>query len=289
MFKSTWNKLKEVTTTNKAQFIGAVKCDSLNEVQEAIDKLPATTLPELFDRVGTIKSKHIDWNYIDDEGTEHNSRLDIKGRVWQYKDYFIVEDWNYIVYRFDTLVEDEVEETKEPKQDKELIVIEDTINSFKDSKHIDTTLQQIDKNKAKIKELNNENKTLIKDVFPLINAMIKDMREENEVFAKASKKVVATVLKTRLGSSNPLVTLALTLNIEGLNIDNTMSISSIKTLLKMFTEGEISKSSINKSDKETLEDDIKKYKEDTKLLKAIELVSNSEPIEENYVELTSAA
>ena len=140
-------------------------------------------------------------------------------------------------------------------------------------KKLHTTLEAITNNKVEIKSLINTNTKLISEVLPLINQMITTKREENDTYKQAKKQTLAKLVKIELDSKESVINTALNLVILGLNIDNTLSLSKINQLITLHNKGVITKSFINKSDKEKLTKKLSEINKAHKLEIATKLVN----------------
>lgn len=119
-------------------------------------------------------------------------------------------------------------------------------------KNLHNTLETITQNKIEIKSLIDTNTKLISEVLPLINQLITSKREENDTYKQAKKATLAKLIKVELDSKESVINTALNLVILGLNVDNTLSLSKINQIITLFNKKVLTKSYINKSDKEKL-------------------------------------
>ena len=100
MKTTTWKTFKEAISNNNVSFCGATN-KSIEELEILCDKNINSDF--IYDRTAHIRSKHIEFIYNDIEGVEHSSRLDIRGTVYQHEGFFIVSDWNNMIYKIEGL------------------------------------------------------------------------------------------------------------------------------------------------------------------------------------------
>ena len=87
----------------------------------------------------------------------------------------------------------------------------------------------------------------------LSNTSVKKLRDEDKVYKDAKKSTLVKLIKTRLASKEHVVNTVCDVMILGLNIDNTISLSSMAFIVKCVNNGTFSKAKVNKADKPALE------------------------------------
>ena len=120
---------------------------------------------------------------------------------------------------------------------------------------IEDTLSFILEQKKEIQEITVARNINITKVIDTITTLIKELRESNEHYKVTSRKTLIKVIKLNLGdkSKDGIVNVACNILTEGLQLDTTLSLSTLKYVIKCFDDVKIkafSKNAINKADKE---------------------------------------
>jgi len=128
-----------------------------------------------------------------------------------------------------------------------------TVDDSNEAIEIFSKLDSITKDKEAIKTKHDNITQNVKDVIPMITAYVKKLREDDKVYKDAKKTTLVKLIKLRLGSKEHVVNTVCDVMILGLNIDNTLSLSSMAFVVKCVSNGSFSKAKVNKADKTTLE------------------------------------
>jgi len=126
-------------------------------------------------------------------------------------------------------------------------------DTTKEAQSIHDKLESITDAKAVIKTKHDSIKQDVKDVIPMITDYVKKLREEDNIYKDAKKVTLVKLIKLRLASKEHVVNTICDVMILGLNIDNTLPLSSMAFIVKCVNNGSFTKAKVNKADKATLE------------------------------------
>jgi len=131
-------------------------------------------------------------------------------------------------------------------------------------------LKALHTNKEAIKALKADNQQLLAVALKSIGGLIKELKASHSNFSSLSKAKLANIVKLHLDTKDIAINVACELYILGLNIDNTLSIAMIKDVIKAVKDDDytsLTKSKVNKADKEKLTEYVREYRKYLKALK----------------------
>ncbi len=134
-------------------------------------------------------------------------------------------------------------------------------------------LHQITAHKEDIKLSKSQVTKAVKETITLINAQVKLLKTEHPIYAKLPKKKLIALVKGRLDSTEQVINVTCNMMMLGLSIDNTLSLSTMAYLVKSVNNKTMSKSAINRGDKDALAKLIKDNKAKEAVIKAKKLIA----------------
>jgi hypothetical protein len=151
----------------------------------------------------------------------------------------------------------------------------ETINTVDtNASDITVTLHTIASNKAIIKQVQADNKSLIVVALKQVNDYINALKSENDLFKGLKNSQLIQTVKYRLDSKDTTINVVCDYLENNITINYALSVSELKYLLKLLKSGTISKSTFKK-DTDALKEIVTTNRKMEQLSNAKKLVNNS--------------